>query len=253
MKITFLGTGTSQGVPIIACQCEICQSENPLDKRLRASVLIETDAKNILIDAGPDFREQMLRHKVLRIDAILLTHEHRDHIAGLDDIRPFNYNQKAAINIFCEDRVLNSLHNVYYYVFKHEKYPGVPDMKLVPIENAPFQIGKTQVTPIRVMHLKLPIYGFRIGDFTYITDANYIDDSELEKAKGTKVLVINALRHKKHNSHFNLEDALAVIEKIKPKHAYLTHISHQMGFHTQVCNKLPKGVSLAYDGLEIEL
>lgn len=251
LKITFLGTGTSQGVPVILCKCEVCQSPDSRDKRLRASIMIETDSQTFIIDTGPDFRQQMLKYKVQNVDAILFTHEHKDHIAGLDDIRAFNYVQKRPMDIYAEERVQEALKREYAYVFAEFKYPGIPEMNMHLIENKPFSIHGTKIIPIRALHYRLPIFGFRIGDFTYITDANFIENNELEKIKGSKILVLNALRKKKHISHYNLDEALALIEIIKPEQAYLTHISHMMGFHEQVEKELPQNVKFAYDGMVI--
>lgn len=253
MKITFLGTGTSQGVPVIACKCETCQSNDKRDKRLRSSVMIEYEDKTIVIDTGPDFRQQMLREKVEDITAILFTHEHKDHIAGLDDIRAFNYIHKRAMEIYADKRVEKALRREYAYVFAEDKYPGIPEMNVHIIDNNNFYIKNIEVIPIRLMHYKLPIFGFRIKDFTYITDTNYISNQEKEKIKGTKVLVVNALRKKKHISHFNLEEALALIDEIKPERAYLTHISHLMGQQAKVEKDLPPKVFFAYDGLKLEI
>ncbi len=253
MKVTFLGTGTSQGVPVIACKCETCQSEDKRDKRLRSSIMIELDDKTIVIDTGPDFRQQMLREKVEDITAILFTHEHKDHIAGLDDIRAFNYIHKRAMEIYADARVEKALRREYAYVFAEDKYPGIPEMNVHIINNQQFYLDDLMITPIRLMHYKLPIFGFRIKDFTYITDTNYIAPEEKEKIKGTKVLVVNALRKKKHISHFNLEEALALIKEIKPERAYLTHISHLMGRQADVEKELPENVFFAYDGLKLEL
>jgi len=253
LKITFLGTGTSQGVPVIACKCETCQSEDERDKRLRSSVLVEYKNKIIVIDTGPDFRQQMLREKVEDITAILFTHEHKDHIAGLDDIRAFNYIHKRAMEIYADARVEKALRREYAYVFAEDKYPGIPEMNVHIIDNQQFYLDDLMITPIRLMHYKLPIFGFRIKDFTYITDTNYIAPEEKEKIKGTKVLVVNALRKKKHISHFNLEEALALIKEIKPERAYLTHISHLMGRQADVEKELPENVFFAYDGLKLEL
>ncbi len=249
MKITFLGTGTSQGVPVIACDCEICRSGDTRDKRLRTSVLIEKDNTILVIDAGPDFRQQMLRENVRRLDAIILTHEHKDHIAGMDDVRAFNYKSQDAIDIFAEDRVQKAVRKDYSYVFAEYQYPGIPKMKLNPISEYGFSIRGTALTPLRVFHYRLPVYGFRIGNFAYITDANYIPEETKEKLFGIKYLVINALRKEKHISHFSLREAIDLIREISPRKAFITHISHQMGFHEEVSGTLPPGIMLAYDGL----
>lgn len=253
MKFTFLGTGTSQGVPIIGCSCPVCSSQDSHDKRLRTAALIDYKGITIAIDAGPDFRQQMLLANVKKLDAILLTHEHRDHVAGLDDVRAFNYLQKKPMDIWGEQRVLEAIQNEFSYVFADYKYPGSPEMNLHPINGSPFAVEGVIVVPIRAYHYKLPIFGFRIGDLTYITDANSVPDSEMQKIRGTEVLVLNALRKEKHISHFNLQEALAVIDKVKPKTAYLTHMGHQMGFYKDVEKELPSNVFLAYDGLTLEL
>ena len=253
MKITFLGTGTSQGVPVIACNCDICKSKHIKDKRLRSSILIEIDSQNFVIDTGPDFRQQMLRENVTKLDAVLFSHEHKDHVAGLDDVRAFNYIQKKAMDIYAEKRVQESLKREYAYIFADYKYPGVPKINMHLIENKDIIINGINIKPIRVMHYKLPIFAYRIKDFTYITDANYISDEEKEKIKGSKIIVVNALRKEKHISHYNLEEALKLIKEIKPEIAYLTHISHYMGLHKNIEDELPKNVKLAYDGLKIEI
>ncbi|WP_321279065.1 MBL fold metallo-hydrolase [Marinifilum fragile] len=253
VKLTFLGTGTSQGVPIIACKCPVCLSDNKKDKRLRTSVLITVDNQNIVIDSGPDFRYQMLRAGVENISAILFTHEHKDHTAGLDDIRAFNWVNKTAVNIYAEKRVQESLKKEFAYVFAEFKYPGIPQMNLIEVNNEPFRINGTTIQPIRAMHLKLPVYGYRIGDLAYITDANYISPEEMEKLKGIKVLVVNALRKEKHISHYNLSEAIDLVNELNPEKAYFTHISHQMGFHDEVQAELPENVYLAYDELTIEV
>lgn len=249
MKITFLGTGTSQGVPVIACECEVCLSSDSHDKRLRTSALIETDETTLLIDAGPDFRQQMLREHVVKLDSILLTHEHKDHIAGLDDVRAFNYKSRDAIDIYAEERVQKALKKEYSYVFSEYQYPGIPKMRLNQIPEHTFNIKEIKIEPIRVFHYRLPVMGFRIGNFAYITDANYIPEESKEKLYGVKYLIINALRREKHISHFTLREALDVIREISPKKAYITHISHQMGFHSEVSKELPAGIMFAYDGL----
>ncbi len=254
MKITFLGTGTSQGVPVIACKCNTCQSNDPNDKRLRSSVLIENDGDVFVIDAGPDFRQQMLKYNVERLDAILLTHEHKDHTGGLDDVRAYNYLQKKPMPIYCEKRTANALKLEYHYVFAKERYPGIPEFDIRLIDDkSPFKIGNTTITPIRVMHHKLPVLGFRIKNFAYITDANYISEKELKKLDGVEVMVLNALRKEKHISHFTLNEAIEVIQKINPRQGILTHISHLMGKHNEVSKLLPANIIFSFDGLEINL
>jgi len=252
LKVTFLGTGTSQGVPVIGCNCEVCSSGDVRNNRLRTSVLIEVNNKTILIDAGPDFRQQMLREKVKKLDAILFTHEHKDHIGGLDDVRAFNFINQAPMDIYAEPRVQNALRNEYSYVFADKKYPGVPQLRLHNITEHPFQVFNITIIPIRVMHYRLPILGYRIGDFSYITDANYIADEELQKIFGTKHLVLNALRREKHISHFSLDEAIEIVNACAPQKAYITHISHHLGLHEKVSETLPRNVTLAYDGLNIE-
>lgn len=253
MRLTFLGTGTSQGVPVIACQCKACQSNDSRDNRLRTSVLIEHEGTAIVIDAGPDFRQQMLSAKVLKLDAILITHEHRDHIAGLDDVRAYNWIQQKAMDIWAEPRTQEALRNEYAYIFADSKYPGVPDVVLNTIDGHPFEINGLKIIPIRVYHHKMPIYGFRIGNLTYLTDANFIPEEEKEKIVGTKYLVVNALRRQKHMSHFNLQEALKLISDLSPRKGFLTHISHQMGLYEDLQKELPDNVCVAYDGLSIEI
>jgi phosphoribosyl 1,2-cyclic phosphate phosphodiesterase len=253
VKLTFLGTGTSQGVPVVACQCLVCLSENPKDKRLRASVMIETESQCLVVDAGPDFRQQMLTHQVRQLNGILITHEHVDHIFGLDDIRAFNWVQKQATDIYAEERVQIAIRRIFDYVFSTWKYPGIPQMHLHLIENVPFMINDLEVIPIRGYHYKLPVFGFRFGKIAYVTDVNRLEDAEVEKLRGLDVLVLNALRKEEHISHYSLSQALEVIAEVKPGKAYLTHLSHQMGFYDQVQAELPENVFLAYDGLEIEV
>ncbi len=254
MKVTFLGTGTSQGVPVIGCNCEVCTSENPKEKRLRSSSLISINNKNILIDAGPDFRQQMLRENVKKLDAILLTHEHKDHIGGLDDVRAFNYIQKKPMDIYAEKRVCDTLQTRdFAYIEERRDYPGIPKIKFNIIKNKTFLIEDTKIIPVRGIHMKLPVFGYRINNFAYITDMNYISSQEKEKLKKLDLLVINALRRKKHVSHFNLEEALEIIKELKPKQAYLTHISHKISFEDNDIKSLPENINLAYDGLNIEI
>ena len=251
MKITFLGTGTSQGIPIIGSTDPVCLSKNPKDKRLRVSVLLEWESLTLLIDCGPDFRQQLLRTNCSRIDAVLFTHEHSDHTAGLDDLRPFFFRQ-GDIPIYAEKRVIEALKIRFNYIFKKEnKYPGVLNFNVNNIYNKPFLVSKIKIIPIQVFHNKLPVFGFRIFDFAYITDAKTIPDDEIKKLTGLNVLVINALRQKPHLSHFNLEEALNFIKLLNPKKTYLTHISHHLGFHDEVEQSLPENVFLAYDNLKI--
>lgn len=253
-ELTFLGTGTSQGVPIIGCSCKVCTSADPHDKRLRSSVLVEQNGVRIVIDTGPDFRYQMLREHITGIDAILYTHEHMDHVGGMDDVRAFNYVMQKPIDIYCEPRVERTLRRIFDYAFMEHKYPGVPEVVLHPIlsDAEAFDVRGVRVVPVRGRHFKLPVLGYRIGNICYLTDMNEIGDSEIAKFEGVDILVINALRREKHISHFTLDEALAVIGKAKPKRAYLTHISHQLGLYEELSRELPEGVFLAYDGLKIK-
>ena len=253
MKITILGSGTSQGVPVIACKCDVCLSEDDKDKRLRSSILIELENLTIVIDTGPDFRQQMLRENVKNLDAVIFTHEHKDHIAGLDDVRAFNFIQKTDMPIYAEKTVQDALKREFYYAFGENKYPGTPSLKLNLIDENPFKIQNHQVKPIRGYHYKLPVLGFRINKFCYITDMNKISENELNKIKGSEILIINGLRKEKHISHFNLEEALEIIKTVKVKTAYITHISHLLGKHSDIEKELPNNVFLAYDGLKIKM
>ena len=234
---------------MIACECRTCISEDQHDKRLRTSLLLEKDGTILLFDAGPDFRQQMLREHVKKLDAIILTHEHKDHISGMDDVRAFNYKSQDAIDIFAEERVQKAVRTEFSYVFAEYQYPGIPKMRLNTIADYPFRINEIEIIPVRVRHLHLEIYGFRIGNFAYITDANYIPQESKEKLFGVKYLVINALRKEKHISHFSLREALDIIREISPRKAFITHISHQMGLHGEVNRELPPGICLAHDGL----
>jgi len=253
IKITFLGTGTSQGVPMIGCNCEVCTSRDPKDKRLRTSILVEQDGVSVVIDAGPDFRQQMLRENVKHLNAVLFTHEHKDHIAGLDDVRAYNYLSGKAMDVYATPQVQEALKREFFYVFSGASYPGIPKLQLHTVHNLPFEIEGIRFTPIEVMHLNLPVFGFRMNDFTYITDANFISESEKEKIKGSRYLVLNALRRERHVSHFTLNEAVELIEELKPEKAWLIHLSHQMGRHEDVDKELPPYIRCAYDGLKIEV
>lgn len=253
MKITFLGTGTSQGVPVIGCTCEVCRSLDFRDKRFRSSVHVQVDNQSLVIDTGPDFRQQMLRENINRLDAILFTHAHRDHTAGLDDVRAYNFMQNMDMPAYGSESVLKQLRTDYSYVFIKDQYPGLPRLTLFEIHTAPFSINGTTITPLPVKHLHLPVLGFRINNFSYITDANFISDETVGLLKGTEVLVLNALQQEKHVSHFNLEEALAEVKRIKPVKTYFTHISHKLGLHADVQRKLPDNVFLAFDGLQVQV
>lgn len=251
MQVTFLGTGTSQGVPVIGCTCEVCRSLDYRDKRLRSSIHIEIDDQSLVIDTGPDFRQQMLREHVKRIDAVIFTHAHRDHTAGLDDVRAYNFMQEMDMPVYGTRRVLEQLKIEYAYAFNHESYPGIPRLDLKEINDSAFRINGTHITPLPVRHMQLPVLGFRLNNFSYITDANVIPEETLEKLRGTEVLVLNALQREKHVSHFNLEEALQMVDLIRPGKTYFTHISHKLGLHADVERELPLNVSLAFDGLQI--
>ncbi|MBX9850246.1 MAG: MBL fold metallo-hydrolase, partial [Cytophagaceae bacterium] len=250
---TFLGTRTSQGIPVIACNCEVCNSLDFRDKRLRTSIHISIEGKSFIIDSGPDFRQQVLRERIKTLDALIFTHEHKDHTAGMDDVRSFNYIQKKHIPIYGRHNVLEQIKKEFAYAFSDVKYPGIPLIDLYEIENLPFKIEGIEFTPVEVLHYKLPVFGYRIKDFTYITDANNISDKEKEKIKGSKVIVLNALQKTEHISHFTLAEAVELLKELKPEKAYLTHISHRMGLHKEVEKELPDFIHLASDGLKIEL
>lgn len=253
MKITFLGTGTSQGVPVIGCSCEVCSSLDFRDKRLRTSVHLQVGSKSFVIDTGPDFRQQMLREGISHLDAVIYTHEHKDHTAGLDDIRPYNFSQRKDMPLYGKQEVLDQIRTEFSYIFTEHRYPGIPRVETREIENRLFDAEGVPVMPIRVMHHRLPVFGYRIHGFTYITDANHIPSEELQKIQGTEVLVINALQNSPHISHFTLGQALEMVRIIQPGRAYFTHISHQLGLHREVEAKLPGNVFLAYDGLKLTL
>ena len=251
MKITFLGTGTSQGVPVIGCECDVCNSKDVRDSRLRTSVMIQLDGGSVVIDTGPDFRQQMLKEGVKELEAIVFTHEHKDHLAGLDDIRAYNYLQKRPMDIYSNKDVEKAIRRDFHYAFDESIESGVPQLNIINIHKEGFELCGEVWTPLTVMHGEMEVLGFRIGDFAYITDVNFIPAETLEKIKGIKVLVISALRRFEHPSHYSLSEALEVIEKIKPDAAYLTHMSHLMGFHNELEEELPKGVFPAFDGLQI--
>lgn len=255
LTITFLGTGTSQGVPVIGCDCEVCRSADPRDHRLRTALLLSSGPWRVAIDCGPDFRQQMLRTATDRLDAVVLTHEHNDHIIGLDDVRPFNFRQRSDMPIYASAQVIAELRQRFAYIFAEHPYPGAPMLQLYPVDkDTPFTIGPMCFQPIQVWHGRMPVFGFRIGNFTYITDMKTIQADELAKLQGTHTLVINALHHKTHHSHLNLEEALEFIGRIQPRQAYLTHLSHRMGLHATVDRQwLPAGVALAHDGLVIQV
>lgn len=253
MKVTFLGTGTSQGVPLIACPCAVCHSANPKDKRLRTSVLLESEATKIVIDSGPDFRQQLLRENIKTLDAVVFTHEHKDHIAGLDEVRAFNFINNMRMPVYATHRVQQAIKREFAYIFTEKQYPGIPQIDLHTIADDPFTIKDIELLPINVQHYNLPVKAFRINNFCYITDANYINDLEKEKIKGAEVIVINALRKEEHVSHFTFQQAIDLMVELKPQKAYFTHLSHQLGLHDDVSGELPDFIQLAYDGLSIEV
>ncbi|MFN8242735.1 MAG: MBL fold metallo-hydrolase [Ferruginibacter sp.] len=253
LTITFLGTGTSSGVPMIGCDCEVCLSADKKDKRLRSSILVESAQTRFVIDTTPDFRYQMLRANIKNLDAVLFTHPHKDHVAGLDDVRAYNFFQQKAMEIYANSLTEEALKREFAYAFSDKRYPGIPELSLNTIGDESFYIGDIPVTPILVWHLRMPVLGFRMGSFTYITDANRIEPEELDKIKGSEVLVLNALRHKEHISHFTLDEAVALAQQLEVKQAWFTHVSHQMGLHAAVNETLPEGISLAWDGLQLHI
>ncbi|RQO31828.1 MBL fold metallo-hydrolase [Taibaiella sp. KBW10] len=253
MNITFLGTGTSQGVPMIGCTCAVCTSADPKDNRLRSAVWLRNEETSVVIDSGPDFRYQMLRAKVQTLDGIVFTHGHKDHVAGLDDVRAYNYWTQKDIDIFANADTETVLRREFHYAFSNLQYPGLPQLKIHTLSGQDFEVGNLTFKTIKTLHYKLEVYGYRIGDFTYITDANYIAPEELEKIKGSKILVLNALRHEEHISHFTLSQAIAIAREVGATQTYFTHISHQLGLHEEVNRELPEGMALAYDGLTLNL
>lgn len=254
MRVTFLGTGTSQGVPVIACQCQVCQSQDKHDKRLRSSILITYNNHTVVVDTGPDFRYQMLREKVMHLDALLMTHSHKDHIAGLDDVRAFNYQQQESIPIYGTTELHHALKREFYYAFTEIKYPGVPKLDLIEIQaGQPLPLFGKVIMPIEVMHYKMPVLGFRIDNFAYITDAKFITEESRKLLEGVKVLVVNALQKEPHISHLTLQEAIDFANDIRAEKTYFTHISHRMGLHADVSKDLPKNMFLAYDTLQLEI
>lgn len=253
LKIVFLGTGTSSGVPMIACHCRVCSSPDPKDKRLRSSIMVASASTRLVVDTTPDFRYQMLRANVEKLDAVIFTHPHKDHIAGLDDIRAFNYFQQQPIKVYANQLTQTAIRKEFAYIFSDEKYPGIPQIDMIDIQDQPFWVGDIEVTPIKVWHLRMPVLGFRFRNFTYITDANRIDEEEQEKIRGSEYLVLNALRNEPHISHFTLNEAVSLVRQLEIPQARFTHISHQLGRHQEVNNHLPAGMELAYDNLVIYL
>ena len=253
LHITFLGTGTSSGVPMIGCNCTVCTSLDSRDKRLRSSILVQSSTTTIVVDATPDFRYQMLRHKVNRLDALLITHAHKDHIAGMDDTRPYQYLQQQPTRVYGNRQSLIGVKNEIPYAFEETRYPGVPVVELHEINLEPFMIGDIPITPIEVWHHNMRVYGFRFGKFTYITDANHIDEDEGKKISGSECITLNALRHESHISHFSLSEAIKMVHNLGVPTALFTHISHQLGLHNEVSAVLPDGIQLAYDGLEFSI
>lgn len=253
MKVTFLGTGTSQGVPVIGCECQVCKSLDFRDKRFRSSIHVEANGVSLVVDTGPDFRMQMLRAGVKKLDAVIYTHEHKDHTAGLDDIRPYNFSQQMDLPIFGRKQVLEQIQQEFAYIFSANKYPGVPQVDAVEITENPFRINGLSIIPIPVFHYKLPVLGFRFGDFSYVTDANFIPEESMKLLEGTEILILDALQKESHISHFTLDEAVEIAQKIGAKQTYFTHISHRMGLHEQIDRELPEGIALGYDGLKLTL
>lgn len=253
LKITFLGTGTSSGVPLIGCDCAVCTSADPKDNRLRSSILVESATTTLVVDTGPDFRYQMLREKVKKLDAVVFTHPHRDHMAGLDDVRAYNFFQKMPIDIYADSLMESAIRRDFYYAFADTRYPGIPELNLISISDEPFIVGDIPVIPVKVWHMKMPVLGFRFGNFTYITDANRIEEEEKNKIRGSEILVLNALRKQQHISHFTLGEAVDMVQELRVPVGYFTHMSHQIGLHADIEAELPDNIHLAWDGLVLNL
>ena len=253
LKITFLGTGTSSGVPLIGCDCAVCTSADPRDNRLRSSILVQSATTTLVVDTGPDFRYQMLREKVKKLDAVVFTHPHRDHMAGLDDVRAYNFFQKKHIDIYADSLMESAIRRDFYYAFADTRYPGIPELNLISISDEPFIVGDIPVIPVKVWHMKMPVLGFRFGAFTYITDANRIEEEEKNKIRGSEILVLNALRKQQHISHFTLGEAVDMVQELRVPLAYFTHMSHQIGLHADIEAELPDNIHLAWDGLVLNL
>jgi phosphoribosyl 1,2-cyclic phosphate phosphodiesterase len=253
LHIKFLGTGTSSGIPMIGCECEVCMSKDPKDNRLRSSIMVTSSSTSLVVDTTPDFRYQMLRTNTKHVDAIVFTHPHKDHIAGLDDIRAFNFFSRQPMELFANSLTEEALRRDFYYAFAEKKYPGVPEINLNLITNDPFNVGDIPVQPVEVWHMKMPVLGFRFGKFTYITDANKLDDDAKEKVRGSEIMVLNALRKEPHISHFSLSEAISLVRELGVPRAYFTHISHQLGLHGEISRELPEGIELAYDGLSLNI
>jgi len=253
LKITFLGTGTSSGVPLIGCDCAVCTSADPKDNRLRSSILVESATTTLVVDTGPDFRYQMLREKVKKLDAVVFTHPHRDHMAGLDDVRAYNFFQKMPIDIYADSLMESAIRRDFYYAFADTRYPGIPELNLISISDEPFIVGDIPVIPVKVWHMKMPVLGFRFGNFTYITDANRIEEEEKNKIRGSEILVLNALRKQQHISHFTLAEAVDMVQELRVPVGYFTHMSHQIGLHADIEAELPDKIHLAWDGLVLNL
>lgn len=251
LTITFLGTGTSSGVPMIGCSCAVCTSTDKKDKRLRSSILVQSLSTTLVVDTTPDFRYQMLRANVKKLDAVLFTHPHKDHIAGLDDVRAYNFFQQKPMELYMNALTEEAVKREFAYAFSGKKYPGLPELNINTITTEPFLVGDIPVQPIQVLHLNMPVLGFRFGNFTYITDANYIDETEKQRIRGSEGMVLNALRHEKHISHFTIDEAVAMVQELEVPKGWFTHISHQLGLHAEINAGLPDGISLGYDGLQL--